>query len=456
MSVIAIVESRADRASVHICDQLRDLVAWNAREDETRPDADGGGTYYRTDGFELRSFEALHLDLVDPAAAFSEEPDLLVFASRHSGETGPLLTAHFTGNVGPAEFGGEPNAFADAAPNALAELLAAYDRYAPDRYEVGMECTHHGPTAVGCPSLFAELGSDDEQWDDPEGAEAVARAILELRGVPAHRTDPETGRPRQVVGFGGGHYVPRFERIVRETPWAVGHIAADWGLDELDDRDAVETVVRRAFAATDADVAVVEGTKPDLRSVIEELGHRVEREAWVREVDDRPLSLVDAVETALGPIADGVRFGDRETEAFEVVSLPTDLVTTAEGVDPERTWDAVTAHAVAVETSNGGSRLGGRAAIPTDTDADRTARGLPRSLVDALADVIRPEFERVSVTDAGVEVVETAFDPSLARDLGVPDGPLFGELASGEAVTVDGRQIEPEEVHERRTTQFPC
>ncbi len=452
--MIAIVESRADRASVHICDQLRALVAWDAHEDETRPDADGGGAYYRTDGFELRSFEALHLDLVEPAAAFSEEPDLLVFASRHSGETGPLLTAHFTGNVGPAEFGGEPNAFADAAPNALAELIGAYDRHAPPGYDVGMECTHHGPTDVGCPSVFAELGSDDEQWDDPAGAEAVARAILDLRGVDPHRTDPVTERPRQLVGFGGGHYVPRFERIVRETPWAVGHIAADWGLDEIDDGGAVESVVRDAFAATDSEVAVVEGTKPDLRETIEDLGFRAVSEAWVREVGDRPLSLVDAVEADLGPIADGVRFGDRETDAFDVVSLPTDLVATAEGIDPDRTWDVVAGNVVAVETSNGGSRLGDRAAIPTGIDGGRTPGGLPRDIVDDLAAILRPGYERVAVDDAVVEVEAVTFDPSHARDLGVPEGPLYGRLAAGESVTVDGEEIEPEAVHERTTRRF--
>ncbi|EMA53154.1 hypothetical protein C450_07567 [Halococcus salifodinae DSM 8989] len=50
---------------------------------------------------------------------------------------------------------------------------------------------------------------------------------------------------------------------------------------------------------------------------------------------------------------------------------------------------------------------------------------------------------------------ETAFDPAAARDAGVPEGPAFGRLADGEAVTVDGRTIEPEGVHERRERRFP-
>ncbi|MCU4741890.1 D-aminoacyl-tRNA deacylase [Natronoglomus mannanivorans] len=481
MTVIAIVESRADRASTHICDALRDCVDWDEHEDETRLDADGGGTWYRTDGFELRSFDDIHLELEAPVDAFDCDPDLLVFASRHAGDTGALLTGHFTGNFGPAEFGGENEALAEACPNALAVLREAFEEYAPSEYDVGLECTHHGPTDVGCPSLFAELGSSDEQWDDPAGAEAVARAILALRGTEPHR---ET----QLVGFGGNHYVPRFERIVRETPWAVGHVGADWALEAMGEPDsdsdpdpdpdsdseteAHRDVIDRAFTASEADIAVVDDDRPALEAVIEDLGYRVVSETWVRAVGDRPLEAVDRVESQLGEVDDGVRFGDRREASFALVELPEELIGTAEGIDPDRVRGVLETHAIAFETTNGGSRIGARAAVPTGTgsegeaedgDGGHNAESLAAvdDLAAALADVLREKYDDVrletptsaSETDA-IVAREVAFDPQLAAELGVPEGPKFGALADGESVTVDGETISPDDVRTERRHRF--
>ncbi|MEY7851843.1 D-aminoacyl-tRNA deacylase [Natrarchaeobius sp. A-rgal3] len=458
MSAIAIVESRADRASTHICDRLRDLESWTELTDESRPDDDGGGTYYRTDGFELRSFADRHLDLERPVEAFDCDPDVLVFASRHAGDTGPLLTGHFTGNVGPAEYGGDDFAVAEACPNALVRLLEAFDDHAPDGYGVGMECTHHGPTDVGCPSLFAELGSDDEQWDDPEGAEAVARAILELRGVSPHaepigvgptgRGNGDTISRRQVVGFGGNHYAPRFERIVRETPWAVGHVVPDWALKELGHPSAHVDVLEAVFAASETELAVIDDDRPVLAETIEGMGYRLVSETWLREVGDRPLTLVEAVETHLGAIEDGTRFGERTASSIAVIDLPTDLVDVAEGIDAEQVREIVASRVVAFATENGGSRVGSRVAVPEDDTDSRVAIG------EALADVLASTFDSVTVEDGAVVTAETAFDPKLAREAGVSEGPAFGKLANGEAVTVDGERITPESVHVDRTRRF--
>ena len=464
--MLAIVVSRDDSASVHVGERLRAVADWTEFTDSGRPDADGGGTVYRTDGVELREFADLHLDLDGVADAFGRvdgedgrtEPDLLVFVSRHAGETGRLLTAHHTGNVGPAEYGGEPGAFARACPNAHRRVLAALREHAPEGYEVGMEATHHGPTEVGVPSMFVEVGSDEPQWDDPAAAGAVARAVLALADA-----DPdaprENGARRQLVGFGGGHYAPRFERIVAETDWAVGHVAPDWGLDAMGDPERNRDVVERAFAASAADYAVVEGDRPDLRGVVDDLGYRAVSETWVRETTGVPLDLVATVEELLGSVDEGVRFGDRATDAESVdgfsgdaeglttVALPAELLAEAQGIDGEAARAAVERATVAFETTESGTRAEGRGLVAADRDRE--------ALVDDLAAVLGTKYESVERSGGAVVASESAFDPERARTLGVSDGPKLGRLAEGEPVTVDGEEIDPSVVRVERERRFP-
>ena len=442
--MIAIVVSRADSASEHVGEHLLDAADWETFADDSRPAAAGGGRCHRTEGFELRTFDDLHLDLEGVADAF-DSPEFLVFASRHAGDTGPLLTAHFTGNFGPAEYGGRDDALARACPNAHAEVMAALEEHAPEEYEVGTECTHHGPSEVGVPSMFVELGSGEAQWTDPEGARAVAEAILDLEGAAADRE-------RTVVGFGGGHYAPRFARIVRETGWAVGHVAADWGLDAMGAPAANRDLVERAFVRSNATRAVLDGDHPDLEAVIEDLGYEVVSETWLREVGGVPLDLAAELESELVPVDEGLRFGTPAAgvdpgTGYEVVSLPTELLDDAGGTDPGATREAVAARALAFVTGENGNRLTGGMAVP-----DAAAR---EGIVDALADVLRGKYERVGREGSELVVHERAFDPGKAAALGVEEGPAFGKLASGEAVeTSDGRTIRPAQVRTERTRRY--
>ncbi|ELZ47815.1 hypothetical protein C464_07835 [Halorubrum coriense DSM 10284] len=488
--MIAIVVSRADSASAHIGERLLEVGDWEAREDESRPDADGGGTYYRTDGFELREFDELHIRLSDPTAAFDCDPAFLAFVSRHSGETGELLTAHVTGNFGGAEYGGDPESLARAAPGAEKRVVEALARHAPEGYEVGIECTHHGPTAVSVPSLFVELGSDEPQWADAEAAAAVARAVLDLRGTGADLAGDDLGdagteaRPRHVVGFGGGHYAPRFTRIVRETEWAVGHVGADWALADLGAPAANRDVIDAAFERSRADRAVIDGDRPELTEVVEDLGYRVVSETWVREVGDAPLPLVERLEAAIGPVDEGLRFGavvDEAAGAFGAVSpgeetgavadaddgadddagsgaavrvrdLPAELLARAQGLDAGAAREAVERVAVAFDTEQGGTRAAGRVAFAIGP-------GTPGygDLVTGLAEVLEADYDAVEVAaDRNAVVARTdAFDPALAAERSVPEGPAFGRLADGEPVEVDGETVEPGEVSRTRTDRFP-
>jgi D-aminoacyl-tRNA deacylase len=426
--VIGIVVSRADSTSEHIGEQL--LEAGDFEQT--------GAGVYRADGFELREFDDLHIDLDDPATAF-DDPDYVVVVSRHAGDTGALLTAHHTGNFGDAEYGGEDRALVAACPNAHREVVDALREHAPDGYEVGMECTHHGPTETSVPSMFVELGSDEAQWDDPEGARAVAEAVLDLRGVDA-RSD------RALVAFGGGHYAPRPTRIVRETDWGVGHVAADWCLDDLGDPEAHRDVVERMFEASGAEHAVVDGDKPGVERVVSELGYRVVSETWVRETDGVPLDLVDSVEERVGTVDDGLRFGEPATGyegGYAVVDLPADLLDAVHATDPEAAVGAAAETALAYATDENGNRLAGPAAFADDDAYD--------AFLDRAAEILERDYD-VTREDATLTATREAFDPAAASELGVPEGPKFGKLAGGEPVDIDGAEIRPADVTRTETT----
>ncbi len=453
--MLGILISRADDASVHIGEHLRELLDWETREDGTRPDADGGGTVYRAEGVELREFEGLHIDLERPAAAFGDV-DLLAVASKHAGETGPLLTAHHTGNAGPADHGGEPDSFARACPNAHARVYDALRAYAPAGYEVGMECSHHGPTNVGAPSMFVELGSDQNQWDDPEAARAVARAILDLRGVSPDR-EPEDGAAdnrhrRHLVGVGGGHYAPRFERVLEETDWTVGHVIADWGLDALGDIESETShdVLAAALSESRAAYALVDGNRHGVAAAVEAAGGEVVGETWVRETDGVPLGLVERVERAVVPVEEGLRFGERARGydgAFTAVELPEDLLDEARGIDREKTADRLAAETLAYCTDQGGTR-------PTNPVV-LAAEGEREAIVDGLVDLLRERYDSIEREENTVVARKETFSAEKARTLGVPEGPKFGRLSAGQAVEVDGETIPPAAVREQRERRFP-
>lgn len=440
--MLAVVVSRADEASEHIGEQLLEIAEWEELRDDSRPEGDGGGRYYRTEGIELRTFEALHLHLDGVAAAF-DTPEMVVFASRHAGDTGPLLTAHATGNFGPAEYGGEAGSLARAAPNALSTVRAGLETHAPDSYDVGIECTHHGPTNVGCPSLFVEVGSAEPQWRDPDAARAAARAILGLGGVPA-------GDERAVVGFGCGHYAPRFDRILTETDWDVGHIAADWAIEAMGDPEGKREVIAEAFRSSGAEIAVVEGTFPGLESVIESLGFELRSETFLRETTGVPLDLVRRLEDALTTVGEGLRFGAEAGAAddgFHVAELPPALLDEANGIDRGAVLDTLDRAALAYETTEGASLAAGGVALPDEASYS--------AVVEGLIELLGDKYDTVEVRGAEIVASREAFDPERAESLGVEPGPAFGRLSAGEAVDVDGQRIEPSDVRSARERRFP-
>ncbi|HXY87438.1 MAG TPA: hypothetical protein VEG44_03280, partial [Candidatus Acidoferrales bacterium] len=69
-------------------------------------------------------------------------------------------------------------------------------------------------------------------------------------------------------------------------------------------------------------------------------------------------------------------------------------------------------------------------------------------LQDGCIEILKEHYDiEYSNDNSNIYILENKFNPQLAKTLGVDQGPLFAELASGKPVCIDGKLIKPNEVH---------
>jgi len=230
---VLIIASKRDSAGQNIARELT-----NSKGFQSVPSASGdllqsGNAFLKhvdTDGIHTSS---LALDV---------QVDAVIFASRHRSERNePALTVHWTGNTtSRADFGGNPKSLSFTDPPRLRAALLGLDEAREARrlnYAVTLEATHHGPTELGVPTLFVEIGSTEKEWNDVEAARAASDAIWKAA------TNPLLGK--NAVGFGGGHYCDKQSMAIRNDGYAFGHIFSKYFFEEYD-----EKMVHMAFART--------------------------------------------------------------------------------------------------------------------------------------------------------------------------------------------------------------
>jgi D-aminoacyl-tRNA deacylase len=160
-------------------------------------------------------------------------PSIAIFLSRHRSKMEePTLTVHPIGNYGDAEFGGRPKTLVPTAPKMMTHLLRLMKKNLQTtnlEYQVCYEVTHHGPYLT-IPTLFAEVGSTEAQWQQKEPAQIIATSLLEL--LTAYRKEEDYPKDIPVLlGIGGGHYAPRFTDVVFQKNAAFGHMIPSYHID---------------------------------------------------------------------------------------------------------------------------------------------------------------------------------------------------------------------------------
>lgn len=380
----------------------------------------------------------IHADGIDR----DHPSDLILFISRHtSRDPAPVLTVHVTGNLAGAELGGKPLSLPPACPALMQAVLRELRARAPEGYAVSYEATHHGPTELSTPSLFAEIGSTAVEWEDALAGRAVAESILAARPINAV----------SLVGFGGNHYAARQTEIGCSSRGAFGHIAHSREVAALDEKMVRMMVERsRAVAAYIDRKALGPGDLSRLDGILGGIGLPVLSEGEILSLGGMEWPSYLAVRTLALTVHPGSRCHPQNLAVVRnpsVVELDPALVTEAAKAD-EGGLIAGLAPLPVVRLSGGGRRV-----LPLFITDEEERAGVIHGLINLCVKII---IERQDAAVEGDRLIirRFRFDPGKARELGVPKGPLFGRLSAGGAISLDGRVITPSMVETARVTEI--
>ncbi len=166
--------------------------------------------------------------LTDTENIVDHKYHIIVFLSRHSSERKVnSITVHPVGNFSSADLGGKERELCPSAPEIQTAMLRKMiEVYRGEKYQVTFEATHHGPLTER-PIIFAEIGTEPENWHDPDALNTLYRGVTEYE---AHEYS-------NYVAAGGGHYAPKFSSYIVENKVNIGHIISKYRLEEISERE---------------------------------------------------------------------------------------------------------------------------------------------------------------------------------------------------------------------------
>jgi D-aminoacyl-tRNA deacylase len=422
---IAFVNSRQDKAGVNIRHHIEDLLAYPGGGWQ-RPD-------HSYDFFEIED-RLIHASGVDRGM----DADLIIFLSRHASVNPvPILTVHVTGNFRAAELGGAPETLTRTAPVMMQAVLRSLARHCPEGYQAAYEVTHHGPTGLSLPSFFVEIGSTEKEWTDPAAGRAVAESILSA--IPVNAIP--------LIGFGGTHYAVRETELAFSTRAAFGHIAHTREVPGISPQmirqmqhqsGAVAAYIdRKALNREDLNRLI---TMLDELSITRLTGSEItamgnlswERYRAVQEmaatITPEVRCYVHGLEDDCGPLA-------------IIRANPLLIAETAKTDEPGLISDLDNLPVVHLSMQN--NRL--------LADFITNQKDLPQIINDlnTLCVKIIRNKEITATENDHLIITKVRFDPLKARELGIAPGPCYQQLAAGQGITIDGREVTPEMVSSR-------
>jgi len=383
----------------------------------------------------------IHQDGIDRGL----DADLLIFLSRHTSQNPvPVLTVHVTGNLGPAAFGGRERSLAPAAPAWMHAVLFGLARNAPAGYRVAYEVTHHGPTELATPSFFVEVGSTEQQWRDPVAAAAAARSVLSAEPVPCI----------PLVGFGGTHYAARQTHIALSGRGAFGHIAHSREIPLLD-RDMLRAMVEKtgAVAAYIDRKSLSAGDLGRLEALLSREGIQTISENDLIHLGSLSFDSYRKVRALARDIAPGgslLLHGTWPEGTPATIEIPPDLLEEALRCD-QRSLLAGLEQVPVARIATGKKQV-----LPVFITTDAHREHVLHHLISLCVNIIR-RGETTSIAGDYLVIRRRRFDAGRAEMLGIPRGPLFSRLMSGDPVSVGERLITPEmvTVTQERTIHIP-
>lgn len=232
-----LVASSEDLAGRTMLDCLRDRMGFEANAQHG--ESVFASARYRHIKLHVSSSDLLHQERLDEtypqAAAY-------IFLSKHKSDSKiPTLTCHCTGNFGDNPYGGNPREIAISYPSLQKRYLQALvgARAQIPRYDITIEASHHGPTSLKKPVLFAELGSSESEWSDENAAFVICNVLLSLLDGGFDRCE-NVG-----IALGGTHYPVKFNKLLLESGFGLAAVASKHNLEAID-QDVMDQMISKS------------------------------------------------------------------------------------------------------------------------------------------------------------------------------------------------------------------